>query len=202
MSNRFFFFSVVFLLLSDRVVLTSHFLLLLLLRLRPLLLSPTNNNNKTMISLLPFTSRSSSTATADGGAGAPLGTSKQASTSPFARFKQKAAELTTSSSSSSPVHQLAPGAPLPHVVLPVVHVKFLGFFDGDGGRNGGRKGWVLGPPRSLSLFSSLDSSCSSHQEKDSSCFFLSSLSHFIFPFLLPTKTNRAATLSWDHQPAR
>ena len=79
---------------------------------------------KKMVSFLPFTSRSRSTA-AD--TEAPLGTGggKQASSaSPFARFKQAAAEM-TSSSSSSASHMLVPGAPLPRIVLPVVHVSFL-----------------------------------------------------------------------------
>ena len=82
--------------------------------------SPPSSSFENMVSFLPFTSRSK--ATADGGA-APLGTGGKPA-SPFSRFKQKAAEI-TSSSSSQPPHMLVPGAPLPHIVLPVVHVSFL-----------------------------------------------------------------------------
>ena len=74
-----------------------------------------------MVSFLPFTSRSRAAADTE----APFGTGgkRAPSASPFSRFAQKAAEMTSPSSSAAGGQMLVPGAPLPHIVLPVVHVS-------------------------------------------------------------------------------
>jgi hypothetical protein len=81
--------------------------------------------HKTMVSFLPFTSRSTGAtgaSAAEGGAPLKAGGDKKASSpSAFLRFKKKAAEL--SASSSSAPGQMVPGAPLPHIILPVIEVR-------------------------------------------------------------------------------
>jgi hypothetical protein len=161
--------------------------------------SPPSSSFENMVSFLPFTSRSK--ATADGGA-APLGTGGKPA-SPFSRFKQKAAEI-TSSSSSQPPHMLVPGAPLPHIVLPVVHVSFLWgpLWNACKGaeRDTGGEWWRVSKPSffalslSLSLSLSFSSLCSSFVALASATSDAFSLLNLLLFFSSPSLTSSFSCL--------